>query len=246
MEILSDATFKGSALFKGYARFDDYVDFNGSIRIDQSGPTTNALYVGANVPLRGIPYPNDTSRCALHVENLIVKESSDGRNPGGSAYLERLELGECSIVIPHACNGSASVCLTPGTMATKEDISNINTKIDSFEYELNELSNSFQPKCVSSLFIEKIPIKFDVPADCTKFSIMTNHTATNENTTGAEYLVMTKGTSDSMSPVNIDLEIRCSFIDGITGWRIIATKSSGFAMNASDGYVLKVFYTTNS
>lgn len=114
-------------------------------------------------------------------------------------------------------------------MATTDDIKNL------------------QCSLTSSLFISKTPINFDVPANCTKFFINSPYSITSGTTVdgvGNEYMVMTKG-FNPMMPVNIDLEARCdSTTDG--GWRIIATKSSGFAMSASDGYMLKVFYTTNS
>ena len=82
-----------------------------------------------------------------------------------------------------------------------------------------------------------ITLPSDVPADCTKFTICAHG---NHPVERAYYMFMTKGTNP-MSLVNIDLEARC---DSTTynNWSFVATKSSGFEMKSSDGYVLKFFY----
>lgn len=101
-------------------------------------------------------------------------------------------------------------------------------------------SSTVESLCTTVAFIPRfcsITLPSDVPADCTRFTICAHG---NHPVESAYYMFMTKGTNP-MSLVNIDLEARC---DSTTynNWSFVATKSSGFEMKSSDGYVLKFFY----
>lgn len=122
----------------------------------------------------------------------------------------------------------------------------VNNKLDDALKSLTEfyiqkgtdLSGSYQKKDCSTVFAEHIDIGFDVAASCTKFSVDMPWVSNPNAIPGYNVidLKMTKGTNP-ISPVNMDLEARC---DSGNGWKIVATKSSSFAMSSADNYKIHI------
>lgn len=124
----------------------------------------------------------------------------------------------------------------------------VNNKLDDALKSLTEfyiqkgtdLSGSYQKKDCSTVFHDRVDIGFDVAASCTKFSVDMPYESSTYAIHGYNVidLKMTKG-SNPISPVNIDLEARCDSTTG-NGWKIIATKSSSFAMSSADDYKIHI------
>lgn len=106
-------------------------------------------------------------------------------------------------------------------------------------------SNYIQ-KPQESLKHETIYINFDVPADCTIFSLTTKDKFNCDHLFSATMMKYDSdfdfGTGPLMTwkPVDVDVLVACQAIG-----KILVRKSSSFAMNSSDGYTLNLIYNSD-
>ena len=269
MEILSDATFKGKIIAENelkvpaenlklfynvadlsngsndYVRFGITEFYNGlcsnsyTPTLMLTGLRVNRLNVGSkginlydgNLNIIG---SSSCSECA-HLSTSVAKITEFVINENSKFTRDDGNYGNNGLTFPSTLTEFYRRGVNPYEIV-------VNNKLDK---ALNNLSESYQKKDCSTVFRDLVDINFDIAASCTKFSVdmpweSTSCSSGTMAVSGSNIidLKMTKGTNP-ISPVNIDLEARCDSTTG-NSWKIIATKSSSFAMSSADNYKIHI------
>lgn len=228
MEILSDATFKGSVTLSNSSVAGQglkFVSSNGTI-LQLSTVDTGSLNNGAS-----------RNGCVLQLG--FEDGGWSGRGIGFATdqiYADQLYVGShvslnlCTITV----NGSKLI-----TFPSSSGILALTSQIPSLSgYLTKNLADSIYTK------VKNIPINFDVAASCTKFTVSTDLSGVDLQSMAMFRCVDTSDLGYTSSTPNehlykqvaVDLyQIGCSHT-------VLVEKSSSFAIGASDGYELKLIY----
>lgn len=272
MEILSDTVFRGAnvTLSGGTLTINDGTSTNKLVlNGGLSGSNfTDFLHISKNDSciFSITPYGGITTNGGVNIHGsslYLTRMLSDGG------------CGGCAVILQSGCspsiftnglaleNGNGGGCLKIGSI---EILKGANTDSLEFLNHDNPVSRAYLDlqnadggiiltstnysnyiqKPQESLKHESIYINFDVPADCTIFSLTTGGKFYHSDLFSA---TMMKYDSDlkfgnetimAWKPVDVDVLVACQVVG-----TILVRKSSSFAMNRSDGYTLNLVYTSD-
>ena len=257
MEILSDATFKGKIIAKKEVEIlDGNLQITNPIGKTLVFNTTEFNYSEIALLINGLK-----AKCinltggALTVDDGSIRVSGPTSNlltqsvtatefvisDHGSITRENGDFGNRRMVFPATLTEFYNRGYNPYEIVVNHKLDSALKSLTEFFIQKDEdLSGSYQKKDCSTVFRDMVPIDFDIAASCTKFSVDMPWES-DSNAISARNVIdmkMTKG-ENPISPVNIDLEARCDSTTA-NNWRIIATKSSSFAMSSADNYKIHI------
>lgn len=216
------------ASFNGYADFNGIVGFKDTVKVYKNTiELANSEGVSSTVSLVA-SYSPSKFRCGL----ILDDTKGCGCLEIGSIRITKCFCSDDLVFSNKYSSVNAYLNLGPtcgcasGVILTSANYSN----------HIKEFTNLLKH--------ESIYIDFDVPADCTIFSLTTKDKFYHDDLFSATMmkydseLKFDNETLMAWKPVDVDVLVACQAIG-----KILVRKSSSFAMNSSDGYTLNLVYT---
>lgn len=230
MEILSDTVFRGAnvTLSGGRLTLNDGTSANflsmnkGTLYLFENSTCSFSISTGGEIQTCGGILTNHVSTKGLTVDESVINF--------GAPPLQFVSNGVQYAHLNAASLGSSTIC-------GGDDYAEILTTVN--------FDNMVGSK-ISKLKYESIPINFDVPADCTKFTVDVTGDFTYGNMLSARMMKLQHNVCFGVGQaqgygaskfVDVDVWTPCTSIG-----KVLIEKSSSFAMSSADGYELKLIY----
>ncbi len=214
MEILSDATFRGNVDFRGQS----FTIYGKDGPIFYANSSANHISEFGNlISNTGIATNSINLRCSV-----ILSKSSDGRY----SYTQCLQAKDGTIAL------TSDIPSLSGYLTTSAASSTYLSKTD---------ASSTYVKKVDALKYKRVPIDFDVPANCTKFFTADGTGVCSDNILSLNLLkneAIDLGQSNCGAVKQVQADVWAIY----GGQNFVVEKSSAFAISSSDGYVISAVY----
>ena len=246
MEILSDATFKGSLTLSNSSVAGQglkFVSSKGQI-LQLSTPDTFLDGKSTNGCILQLEYEDggwSGRQIGFSTDFIYAKYLCVVGNAEISGQLR------LSSVVPLLVGGFP-VFFQPnktGTIALTSDIPSLSdyltTSTASSTYLSKTDAESTYVKKVDALKYKRVPIDFDVPANCTKF-FTADGTGVCSNNVVSLNLLKNEAISLGQSNCGAVKQVQADVWAIYGGQHFVVEKSSSFAISSSDGYVISAVY----